>query len=98
MRFWLLWMVPLLCGIAWQRGTESYEGADHRCGDYTWEHDLSQWDRLTADMAKVQLTWIWVPLNVPNAPGDLTSGGHHEAWGWYQIEKIPTCRWLRVNQ
>ena len=91
-------MIPLLCMIVWLRARESYEGADHRCGDYTWEHNLEQWDILTAEMQKPQLTWMWVPLSMPNAPGDFTSGGRHEDWGWYQVMKIPTCRWLRVNE
>lgn len=71
-----IWLtVYLYVFFALRASIDSYKGADHDYGDYTWEHSLDEWSRMTP---KPHYHWTWVPLNYPGPPG-LT----HEEWGWY---------------
>jgi hypothetical protein len=90
-------LVIILAVVTFHMGSASYDGADHRCADYTWEHTLAEWDQIEKEHQHPVWEWEWVPLNIPNPPGDLSHGGFHEEWRWYKVYRMPTCNWLRVQ-
>lgn len=79
--------VSFLVVVSFVRASISFPGADHSKAPYTWERSLVEWNAIETIKESETSTWMWVPLNVPNPPGDLSHGGLHEDWGWYQVKK-----------
>jgi hypothetical protein len=91
-------LLPIVfCVVSFKAGDYGFEGANHDCGAYTWEHSLDEWATIEAQQETPHLVWQWVPLNMQNAPGDLSHGGHHEEWGWYKVLGTKNCNWLTVS-